>query len=99
MNNAVIESMHRLLLEEVDGDNAERFVNKVNASKNYPLDVAGQIQWISNFWVIEITKTGAMNALSWVEDFHGITNNNEFEAVTLTKLIPVIRELNLPRIN
>lgn len=93
----IIEIMHRLLLEEIDGTNAERFVGKAIDPSALPRGIDGQIQWITAFWAEEINNTKAMNALEWITFLRRAYTIKEFEIAAKEHLIPILRDLNLPR--
>lgn len=98
MTNDIIAVMHRLLLEEIDGNNAERFVAVTSPKEDLPLDINGQIQWMVAFWAMEVVKVSALDTMLWVDALHNTNNLASFEQVAREQLIPVISELNLPRI-
>jgi hypothetical protein len=93
----IINGMHYEIMIEVDGDNAERFLEHVSA--NLPnlnrVPAANQIRWATNYWLDQLASRGYpvdLTALALLR----CNTLPEFMAQFKHLIIPLIVDYNLP---
>jgi len=96
----IINGMHYDIMVEVDGDNAERFLNHVSA--NLPhisrVPTANQIRWATNYWLDQLAGQGYpvdLTALALLR----CNTLPEFMAQFKSLIIPLIVDYNLPDVS